>query len=66
MMVYIKGKKILWHQGMTVEDVLKALNDSYPYVVVRINDTHISRPDFETYLVPDHSEVFPLPLITGG
>jgi sulfur carrier protein ThiS len=66
MMVKVKGKMIPWQEGMTVSDVLKALDDPNPYVVVRINETHISRPAFETYPVPDHSEVFPLPLITGG
>ena len=65
-MIYIKGKKIPWHQGLTVKEVLITLNDPYPYAVVRINDKHISRPDFETYLIPDHAEIFPLPLISGG
>jgi sulfur carrier protein ThiS len=51
---------------MTVADLLKELGDPYPYAVVRISDRLISRPDFDNATVPKDSEVFLIPLISGG
>ena len=65
-MVMIGGRKIGWREGMTVADLLKELDDPYPYPVVRIRNRLISRPDFEKALVPKDSEVFLIPLIAGG
>ena len=65
-MIRINKKKISWHEGMTVADLLKDLNDSHYYAVVRINDKHVSRPYFEKTLIPDKAEVYLLPMIAGG
>jgi len=66
MMIRVNDKKIPWREGMTVSDVLEALNDPYPYMAARINGRLITRPNFTYYVVPDHSEVHLMPLITGG
>jgi len=65
-MIRVSGKKVSWHEGMTVADLLKVLSDSDHYVVVRINDKHVSRPFFEKTLIPDNSDVFLIPMIVGG
>lgn len=65
-MIRVRGKDLPWQEGMTVADLLNNLRDPYPYVAVRINDKHVSRPNFEKTLIPDHSEIFPIPLIAGG
>jgi sulfur carrier protein ThiS len=51
---------------MTVTELLKGLEDPYPYVVVRINDRHVTKPDFDRATVPDNSEVFLIPMVVGG
>jgi sulfur carrier protein ThiS len=51
---------------MTVADLLKEIGVSYPYAVVRINEKAISKPNFETALVPDNAEVYLIPMIAGG
>jgi len=51
---------------MTVADLLKEIGVSYPYAVVRINEKAVSKPNFETTLVPDDSEVNLIPMIAGG
>jgi thiamine biosynthesis protein ThiS len=66
MMVRVRGKEHAWWEGMTVSDLLKELNDPYPYVVARINGNVISRPDFERTAIPDGAEVFLIPMIAGG
>ena len=65
-MIKVNGKDLAWREGMTVSDLLKDLNDSYSYVMVRINDKQISRPNFESTLIPDNSEVFLVPMVVGG
>lgn len=51
---------------MTVGDLLRDLNDSYPYAVVRINGKHVSRPDFDKTPIPDDSEIYLIPMVAGG
>ena len=65
-MIKVNGKKHAWHAEMTVEDLLKDLDDTHHYVVIRINDKHISKPYFEKTLIPENAEVFLLPMIAGG
>jgi thiamine biosynthesis protein ThiS len=64
--IRVRGKDYRWRQGMTVADLLKEIGDPYPYAVVRINEKAISKPHFETALVPDNSEVYLIPMIAGG
>jgi thiamine biosynthesis protein ThiS len=66
MMIKVGGKEYPWQKGMTVADLLKDLNDPYPYAVVRINGSVISRPHFEKTSVPDGAEIFLIPMIAGG
>ena len=65
-MIRVNGKKVSWHEGMTVADLLKVLSDSDHYVVVRINNKHVSRPFFEKTLIPNNSDMFLIPMIVGG
>jgi thiamine biosynthesis protein ThiS len=64
--IKVGGKNIPWYEKMTVANLLNDLTDPYKYVVVRINNKYISRPDFKKTLVPDNSEVFLIPMISGG
>jgi len=64
--IKVRGKDYTWRKGMTVADLLKKIGDPYPYAVVRINEKAISKPHFETTLVPDNSEVYLIPMIAGG
>ena len=65
-MIKVGEKNIDWYEKMTVADLLNDISDPYHYVVVRINEKYISRPDFKKTLVPDHSEIFLIPMISGG
>ena len=66
MMIRVRGEEHPWREGMTVADLLKELNDPYPYAVVRMNGIVISRPDFEKTEIPDGVEIFLIPMIAGG
>lgn len=65
-MIRVDGKERPWREGMTIAELLRELNNSHSYAVVRVNDKHISRPYFEKTQIPDHSEVFLISLIAGG
>ena len=65
-MVRVEGREFHWREGMTVADLLEELGDPYPYAAVRIRGRVISKPDFQKTVVPNDSEVFLLPLISGG
>jgi sulfur carrier protein ThiS len=61
------GKRVLpWREEMTVSDLLRDLEDPYPYPAVRIREKTITRPYFNETLIPDNSEVFLIPTIAGG
>ena len=65
-MIQVAGKQIAWREGMTVLDLLEALEDSHPYAVVRINQQYVTRPNFEHTYIPDESEVYLIPMVAGG
>ena len=65
-MIKVNGKEHDWREGMTITDLIKDLDDSFPYAVVRIDEKQISRPYFKTTRIPDSTEVFLIPMIAGG
>ncbi len=65
-MIQVAGKQHPWHDGMTVSDLLKELDDPHLYAVVRINEQYVSRPNFEQTIIPDDAEIFLIPMIAGG
>lgn len=65
-MIKVSDKKVTWHEGMTINDLLHEIDDPHPYAVVRINENYVSRPNFNKTTIPDDSQVFLIPMITGG
>ena len=65
-MIRVGEKEIPWREGMTVADLVRELDDPYPYAVVRVNGKTVSRPNFQKVLVPDRAEVFLIPMVAGG
>ena len=65
-MITVSEKSFPWREGMTVADLLEQIGDSHPYAVVRIDDSYVTRPNFENTVIPDNSEVFLIPMIAGG
>ena len=65
-MIKVAGHTIDWHAGMTISDLLIEINDPHPYAVVRIDQTYVSRPNFDKTTVPNNAEVFLIPMVAGG
>lgn len=65
-MIRIADQTIEWRPGVTLADVVDALEAGHLVAVVRMNGKLFSRPDFASTPVPDHVDVEPLPMIAGG
>ena len=65
-MISLNNETLPWLEGMTVADLLKGIHDSHLYAVVRVNDHYVSKPNFDTYQIPDHSVIYLIPMIAGG
>ncbi len=65
-MITVGEQQLAWHAGLTVADLLAELEDGHLYAVVKLDDKLVSRPHFNTVLVPDGARVTPIPMIAGG
>jgi len=65
-MITAKGKKMDWHEGLTVREVLDTLGYNFPSVLVRINGRIIRRKGWDDYIVPDEADVEVRPIVAGG
>ena len=65
-MISFDDTQIPWQEGLTMAGLLEKVADGHKYAVVKMNDRLVSRPYFETTLVPDGARVTPIPMIAGG
>jgi sulfur carrier protein ThiS len=66
MMVRVDGHEVAWREGMTIADLLRELNDAYPYALARIDGRAVVGREFDKAPVPDNAEVFLVSLVAGG
>jgi len=64
--IKVADHTIEWREGMTISDLIVEINDPYPYAVARINQTYISRPNFDKTTIPDNAEIYLIPMVAGG
>ena len=65
-MITLDGEKMPWQSGMTVSHLLQEIADTHQYAVIRVNGKYVSRPSFDTYVIPDNAEIYLIPMIAGG
>lgn len=65
-MISIDGEHLPWTEGMTVADLLKEIQGTRHYAVVRVNDIYVSKPNFEKFLIPNQSKIYLIPMVAGG
>ena len=65
-MIKVADRTIDWREGITISDLLIEISDPHPYAVVRINQTYVSRPNFDKTTIPDNAEVYLIPMVAGG
>ena len=65
-MITAKGKKLDWHEGLTIREVLDTLGYNFPSVLVRVNGTIVRRKEWDSSAVPDEADVEVRPIVAGG
>ncbi|MDX9954447.1 MAG: sulfur carrier protein ThiS [Anaerolineae bacterium] len=61
-----KREELGWHEGLTVEALLKQKTFTYPHIVVSINGTVVDHDAYAATLIPDEADVRVIHLIAGG
>ena len=65
-MITLNGKKLPWHQGLTIQELLEQQNEDFAIVVVKVNNKVISKKEYTTFEIPDNAEVNTVDIIAGG
>ena len=66
-MVLVNNRdKLEWHEGMTVQDVLDAMNYTFSLMTVSVNNRLIREEDYETVPVPGEARIICFHLAHGG
>jgi thiamine biosynthesis protein ThiS len=65
-MITAKGKRLQWHEGLTVREVLDTLGYNFPSVLVRVNGEVVRRKSWDTTVIPDEADVEVRPIVAGG
>ncbi|MDD4222979.1 MAG: sulfur carrier protein ThiS [Candidatus Cloacimonetes bacterium] len=64
--ITVNGHQIPWQEGMTVRDVLTAMNYTFRMLVIKIDGQLVKKQDWDCTLVPAGAEVSVIHLISGG
>jgi sulfur carrier protein len=67
MIIVNNGKeRVPWTDGMTVQDLLRACNFTFPNILVTVNGTIVPRETYDTYSLQDGDDVKVLHFFGGG
>ena len=61
-----KHHRILWHDGMTVRDVLTAMHYTFPHIIVVIDGAVVRHDAYDTTTILDNADVRVVHMIAGG
>jgi thiamine biosynthesis protein ThiS len=64
--ITLDGEQMSWQSGMTVSHLMQEITDAHQYAVIKVNGRYVSRPSFDTYVIPDNAEIYLIPMIAGG
>ncbi|MCP4547001.1 MAG: sulfur carrier protein ThiS [bacterium] len=65
-MITINEKPLEWREGMTVDDVLEAMNYSFSHIMVSVDGKYVAEIDWDTFPVPDEAVVQAIHIFHGG
>jgi len=65
-MITVNSDPIAWAKDMTISTLLDVCKYRYPMIMVKVNGQLVKRKEFETYVVPDESDVRVIHMMTGG
>lgn len=65
-MIRVNGRELPWQQGMTVNQVIRLKNFTFPAVMVSVNGVSVSEEEYDAKTVLDGDTVLIIHLIAGG
>ena len=66
-MILINNRdKLEWTPGMTVRDMMKAMNYVYVLITIKVNGELVDEDDYDTYEIPDGADVKAIHIHHGG
>ncbi len=65
-MIRVKGRDVAWHPGITISELLAAMDDPFPYAAALVNEQYVSRSEFDAARIPDNAEVIFIAAVGGG
>jgi len=65
-MIKVNNKEYSWEEGLTVAELLKKMNYTYPRIVVKINGKVIPNEEFASAPIHDGDDVKAIHLLAGG
>ncbi|SDK82074.1 sulfur carrier protein ThiS [Natronincola ferrireducens] len=65
-MIKVNGRAFEWEENLTVEELLKKKNYTYPKIFVKINDQLIPQNEYAKKVIMDGDDVKVIHLMAGG
>jgi len=64
--IKLNNRDFLWHEGMTIEEIIKLKNYTWTKIIVKVNGQHIEEDDYAAIVLNDGDDVQMLHLLAGG
>lgn len=55
-----------WNEGLTIEDVIKIMNYTFPMLVIKVNGKVVKRKDCASFILNENDDLKIHHLISGG
>jgi sulfur carrier protein len=65
-MIRLNNRDYEWHEGLTIDELMKENNFTYSRIIVSINHRLILEEDYTSTLINDGDDVKALHLLAGG
>ena len=65
-MLTVNGESLAFEENMTIRDVLKAKNYTFPLLIIKVNGQNVPRAEYDSTVVADGDDIKVIHLISGG
>ena len=64
--ITVNDNVVEWHDGLTIFELLRIMNYTFPMLVVKVNGSIIKRDQYKSFIIPDNSDIKVIHLMSGG
>jgi len=65
-MLIVNGQTVEWRKDLSISELLRACNYSFPLIIVKVDGVHIEKQAYPGYIVRDGSNIEVIHLMSGG